>query len=89
MIHHGGLAEVEALLALGLDHDLPAMKAIGVRELGAHLKGDISLDEAVAAIKTETRRYAKRQMTWFRNQMADWQPAESVATALDLVGARA
>jgi tRNA dimethylallyltransferase len=89
MVHHGGLAEVEALLALGLDDDLPAMKAIGVRELGAHLKGDISLDEAAAAIKTETRRYAKRQMTWFRNQMADWQSAESAPAALDLFGVRA
>ncbi len=89
MVHHGGLAEVRALLALGLGGDLPVMKAIGVRELGDHLKGDLSLDEAVAAIKTETRRYAKRQMTWVRNQMADWRSTESVAAALDLVGAHA
>jgi tRNA dimethylallyltransferase len=48
------------------------MKAIGVRELLAHAAGDLSLEEAVAAMKTETRRYARRQLTWFRNQMADW-----------------
>jgi tRNA dimethylallyltransferase len=72
MVHGGALAEVEALGALRLDPALPAMKAIGVRELLGHLRGDISLDEAIAAIKTETRRYAKRQMTWFRHQTADW-----------------
>ncbi len=89
IVHHGGLGEVEALLGLGLDPDLPVMKAIGVRELGAHLKGDISLDEAVAAIKTETRRYAKRQTTWFRNQMGDWRSVESADAALDLASGRA
>jgi tRNA dimethylallyltransferase len=69
----GALAETETLLAKGLDPELPVMKAIGVRELAGHLRGDTSLDEAVAAIKTETRRYAKRQMTWFRGQMRDWR----------------
>jgi tRNA dimethylallyltransferase len=83
-----GLAEVEALQRLGLAPDLPAMKAIGVPELIAHLKGDTSLDEAIAAIKTETRRYAKRQMTWFRGQMGDWPTISDPAT-LDLDGARA
>ena len=48
------------------------MKAIGVRELLDHLAGKISLDEAIAGVKTETRRYAKRQMTWFRTQMPGW-----------------
>jgi tRNA dimethylallyltransferase len=79
----GGLAEVAGLLARDLDPELPAMKAIGVRELGGHIRGDTSLDEAVAAIKTETRRYAKRQMTWFRGQMRDWQWVSDPA-ALDL-----
>jgi tRNA dimethylallyltransferase len=73
MVGNGALKEVAALDALGLDPELPVMKAIGVRELAAHLRGDTSLDEAVAAVKTETRRYAKRQMTWFRGQMRDWQ----------------
>jgi tRNA dimethylallyltransferase len=72
MVAGGALAEAEALAALGLDPAASPMKAIGVRELLAHAAGDISLDEAVAAMKTETRRYARRQLTWFRNQMADW-----------------
>jgi len=78
-----GMAEVAALVRRGLDPDLPAMKAIGVREFADHLRGDTSLDEAVAAIKTETRRYAKRQMTWFRRQMAGWRWVDDPA-ALDL-----
>lgn len=73
MVREGALAEVEALSRLRLSPDLPAMKAIGLRELRDHLRGDTSLDEAIAAIKTETRRYAKRQMTWFRNQMRGWR----------------
>jgi tRNA dimethylallyltransferase len=76
MVHTGAVEEVRALLGLGLDANWPAMKAIGVRELGDHLAGKISLDEAVASISTETRRYAKRQMTWLRNQMKDWPRLE-------------
>ncbi|MBN8998368.1 MAG: tRNA (adenosine(37)-N6)-dimethylallyltransferase MiaA, partial [Rhizobiales bacterium] len=82
MVEAGALAEVEALLAQGLDPALPAMKAIGVREFGDHLKGLKSLDAAIAKARTETRRYAKRQSTWFRHQMAHWQridPADADA----------
>ncbi len=79
MVHGGALAEAEALGALGLDPELPAMKAIGVRELLDHLAGNTSLDEALAAMKTETRRYAKRQETWFRNQMGDWERVDAGA----------
>ena len=78
MVRGGGLAEAAAIGGLGLNSELPAMKAIGVRELLDHLAGNTSLDEAIAAMKTETRRYAKRQETWFRNQMGDWErPANS------------
>lgn len=73
MIADGAVDEVKALLALGLSEDLPAMKAIGVRQIAGWLAGTVSREEAVARIKTETRRYAKRQETWFRNQMADWR----------------
>ncbi len=73
MLHAGALDEVRRLLGLGLSQELPAMKAIGVRQFRDHLEGDLSLAEAVAGVKTETRRYAKRQETWFRNQMPDWQ----------------
>jgi tRNA dimethylallyltransferase len=73
MVATGALVEAEALLRLGLDPAFPAMKAIGVREFRDHFTGNLSLGEAIAAVKTETRRYAKRQSTWFRNQMADWR----------------
>jgi tRNA dimethylallyltransferase len=72
MVHDGAEAEVRALARLGLEPHLPAMKAIGVREFLDHFAGKLSLEETIAAIKTETRRYAKRQATWFRNQMRDW-----------------
>jgi tRNA dimethylallyltransferase len=73
MIEAGALDEVRALLELGLPPDLPASKAIGVRELAAVLRGETSLADASAAAKLQTRRYAKRQLTWFRNQMRDWE----------------
>ncbi|MBN8528332.1 MAG: tRNA (adenosine(37)-N6)-dimethylallyltransferase MiaA [Caulobacterales bacterium] len=72
MIQTGALDEVRALAARRLDPALPAMKAVGVRELSAHLAGEMTLDDAVAAMKQATRNYAKRQLTWFRNQTADW-----------------
>jgi tRNA dimethylallyltransferase len=72
MIQNGALDEVRALLARNLDPALPAMKAVGVPELAAHLSGATTLDQAVAAIRLSTRHYAKRQLTWFRNQTSDW-----------------
>ena len=77
MVAEGALDEVRALLALGLDPELPAMKAIGVREFRAHLAGEIDLAEAIERAKMETRRYAKRQSTWFRHQMEGWHSVES------------
>ncbi|MBX3476598.1 MAG: tRNA (adenosine(37)-N6)-dimethylallyltransferase MiaA [Brevundimonas sp.] len=72
MIEGGALDEVRALMARRLDPGLPAMKAVGVRELAAHLAGEMMRDDAVAAMKQATRNYAKRQLTWFRNQTPDW-----------------
>ena len=72
MADHGALEEVRALLARGLDPNLPAMKAVGVREFAAHLRGEATLAEALARAQQETRRYAKRQLTWQRGQMAAW-----------------
>jgi tRNA dimethylallyltransferase len=72
MLREGALAEVAALTARALDPALPAMKAVGVRELAAHLRGEATLAEALEAAQRETRRYAKRQLTWMRGQMADW-----------------
>ncbi len=72
MLGAGAAEEVEALLALNLDPKLPAMKAIGVREIGDWLAGRASREEAVERAITASRQYAKRQRTWFRNRMADW-----------------
>jgi len=68
MIDQGAIEEVKGLLARGLDPDLPIMRSIGVREIGACLAGDASVGEAVAAGQQATRRYAKRQYTWFAHQ---------------------
>jgi len=75
MIALGALDEVQALINRNLDTQLPVMKAIGVRELGAWARGEISKEEALKSAQQETRRYAKRQLSWFRNQMHDenWQ----------------
>jgi tRNA dimethylallyltransferase len=73
MVEQGALKEVEKLLARGLNPEMPVMRAIGVAELGAHLKGELTLEEAVAAGTQATRRYAKRQYTWFAHQPpAEW-----------------
>jgi tRNA dimethylallyltransferase len=72
MLEAGALDEVRALERRQLDPLLPAMKAHGVPWLIRHLHGEISLDEAAASAVMDTRRYAKRQLTWFRNQMTDW-----------------
>jgi tRNA dimethylallyltransferase len=69
MLENGGLAECADLAARQLDADLPAMKAVGVPELLRHLRGEITLDAAIAEVQRATRRYAKRQFTWFRHQM--------------------
>lgn len=84
MLKSGALEEVRRLAARGLDPSLPAMKAHGVPWLIRHLDGEISLEEAVAGAVMDTRRYAKRQLTWFRNQMQDWpwETAENAAAAL-------
>ena len=73
MVGAGALEEVKALAARQLSPRLPAMRALGVPHFLAHLRGDLSLDEAIEKAKTGTRRYAKRQMTWFRNQMMSWK----------------
>lgn len=72
MVGAGALDEVRALVTRGLDAALPAMKAVGVREFAAHLIGDATLDVAVEATRQATRNYAKRQLTWFRNQTPHW-----------------
>ena len=86
MIDQAAVAEVEALLARKLNPNLPVTRAIGVRELSRYLQGEISLDEAIAAGRQATRRYAKRQYTWFGHQPpADW-PRFREALDIDRLG---
>ena len=76
MIEAGALEEVRALMARNLDPSLPAMKAHGVPWLIRHLRGEITLAEAVEGAKRDTRQYTKRQATWFRNQLPDFVRVE-------------
>lgn len=76
MIEAGAVEEVAELLRQGLDPALPVMRAIGVRPLGAYLRGEIDLDTARARLLIETRRYAKRQLTWLRRNMISWNWAK-------------
>lgn len=70
MVAAGALDEVRAFEALRLPSDLPIQKALGRRELAAHLAGEMELETAIAAAAQATRNYAKRQATWFRHQIS-------------------
>jgi tRNA dimethylallyltransferase len=73
MLSEEGVEEVRSLLARRLPESLPVMRAIGVREVAAFLRGDLTREQALAAGRTATRRYAKRQYTWFARQPpAEW-----------------
>ncbi len=94
MVEAGASEEVEALLQRNLDPALPVMRAIGVRELAAWLRGEMTREEAIAAGQQATRNYAKRQYTWFAHQPPqDWprfrEPLDEtgVAQALALLQA--
>jgi len=77
MIEGGAVEEVERLLMRNLNRDLPVMRAIGVQEISAWLHKEINRGEMVHAGRVATRQYAKRQYTWFRNQLpADWPRIE-------------
>jgi len=92
MIKLGAIGEVKALLARKLNASLPVMRAIGVREIAAHLRGDSSLEELIAAGQQATRRYAKRQYTWFAHQPPeDWPRYREIANerALELLDVNA
>ena len=72
MLEQGAAEEAERLVARGLDPALPALKALGVFALSAWRRGEMSREDAIERTRLDTRRYAKRQSTWFRNRMADW-----------------
>lgn len=81
MLGQGALEEVRSLDARHLPDTLPAMKAHGVPWLRRHLRGEITLPQAAEGAIMDTRRYAKRQVTWFRNQMPGWTWAPPEAAA--------
>lgn len=85
MLDSGARTEVEGLLARRVDPALPVMNAIGVREITAWVEGRASREEALAAGRLATRRYVKRQATWFRGQAPDDWPRQGapLATAAD------
>jgi tRNA dimethylallyltransferase len=94
MIEQGAVEEVKRLLDRKLEAKLPVMRAIGVREIAAYVKGDCSLEDAVSAGQQATRNYAKRQYTWFAHQPpGDWprwhEPlTDDLEPALEVLGAR-
>ena len=81
MIAAGVLEELAALRARALAPGLPAMKAVGVPELLAHLEGRLDLESALARAIVQTRRYAKRQLTWFRHRLPELEPLRAFGDA--------
>ncbi|MCF6326124.1 MAG: tRNA (adenosine(37)-N6)-dimethylallyltransferase MiaA [Devosiaceae bacterium] len=73
MLEKGGVEEVKEISSLDIDQSMPAMKAIGVREISGWLAGDFSREEAIEKAIIASRQYAKRQRTWFRRQMENWE----------------
>jgi tRNA dimethylallyltransferase len=91
MLEAGALAEVAKLAARGLDPLLPAMKAHGVPALIRHLNGEITLEEAAEIGRADTRHYAKRQFTWFRHQLPEFEwltPEAARAWLPDVIAGR-
>ena len=90
MMEEGLLEEVKRLRDLGLTKTDLSMQALGYRQLLSYLEGDCTLEEAVQEIKTQTRHFAKRQLTWFRRERnVTWVYADDYPTREDLVEALA
>jgi tRNA dimethylallyltransferase len=82
MLAAGLLDEIRALWARGHSAELPALRSIGYRELGAHLRGELDLAAALAAMQRATRRLAKRQLSWFRaDPSIEWLPPSRLVAA--------
>lgn len=80
MIEAGLVDEVRGLLSNGCTPDMTSMKGLGYKEIAGYLLGEYSLDEAVEILKRDTRRFAKRQMTWFRaDSRIQWLDVESIS----------
>ena len=72
MVDNGGLAEAERVLSKAYDSSLPMMKAIGLQQLSGYFTQETSLSESIELASRDTRRFAKRQFTWFRGQADNW-----------------
>lgn len=83
MLAEGALDEVASLARRALDPALPIMRALGARPLMSYMAGEISREQATARIQTDSRRYAKRQLTWARHRMTDWTWLSTPEQALD------
>lgn len=82
MLQSGAVDEVRALLALDLPPEMPVMKAIGAPQIAAFLAGQLSEADVIERGAAATRQYAKRQMTWFRNQMDEsWVRTDGISFA--------
>ncbi len=79
MIAMGGMEEAVSLSRMGLEAGSTALRAIGVETLAAAAEGTLGLSDAIERSKAQTRQYAKRQETWFRNQMPDWRSFDPVS----------
>ena len=77
MMKGGAQEEARALMAQDLDPALPVMRALGARQLMAAERGEMALEAAVTAVKIETRRYIKRQVTWLNRNMMSWSVFKS------------
>ena len=88
MMDEGLLCEVENLLAEGLDRNAVSMQGLGYKQLAAYFAGEVKLDEAVDLIKRDTRRFAKRQFTWFkRDERIKWFSIDQYPTEGELINA--
>ena len=82
MVEKGWVSEVVTMLDQGIEPSAPAFQAIGYRQIVRHVRGECSLQEAVRDTVQATRRYAKRQMTWFRKEPVRWVPGLELDTVL-------
>ena len=83
MLAAGLVAETEALLARGYGWELPSMSSLGYREIGAYLRGETTLEEAIMRFKQATHGYIRRQLTWFRrDERIEWLDAALPADTL-------
>jgi tRNA dimethylallyltransferase len=83
MVDYGALEETTEMMQRDIPSTAPSQRCLGAPHLMGHLRGEIALEEAITLGQTDTRQYAKRQRTWFRNQMPDWTRIPAGERAFD------